>query len=204
MQGLERVPVIVWDRKWVNKSWRIHLKLTQESVVTPILLTGLIEQQVHIIIEEKESRLVIDPCFIFNVYAKGKVWFLALETCYEWQNPRTGINITAMYRENATLTILESIKGCTQEKLSPKETPPPKRETSPEKKVLLLGLHRLFELPRFQAFMTQKCDKIVADKVVCKNEFKSATGVASCADLSEETINAWRQEFNAWLKGGGN
>ena len=205
MQGLERVPVVVWDRKWVNKTWRIHLKLTQESVVIPILLTGLIERQLHVIIEDKDERLEINPCFIANIYPKGKAWFVALETCYEYQNPVTGVKVTAMYRENATLTILESLKASApQEKSAPKEPPPPKKETSPEKKTALLGLHRLFDLPRFQAFMAQKCDKIISDKAVCKNEFKVSTGVESCADLSEETINAWRQEFNAWLKGGGN
>jgi hypothetical protein len=161
-------------------------------------LSGMIDSQCSINLSNGITPLLIDPAYIVDVPTKGKKFLLVIETCYENQKD-LGPAITALYGQSVDLQIGKP--GAVPD-------PPPKIESSEEKKTLLMGLHRLFSVQRFQDFVFSHCLKkgiavSITDEKTCKAAFKKLIQVESCRDLSEEAINSWRTAFNEWINGGG-
>jgi hypothetical protein len=159
----------------------------------------MIDSQCSVNLSNDIASVLIDPAYIVDVPTKGKKFLLVIETCYENQKD-LGPAITALYGQSIMLQIGKP--GA-----APK-IPPAKTESSEEKKTLLMGLHRLFLVQKFQAFIFSKCLKAdiavnITDEKTCKAAFKQLVQVGSCRDLSEDAINSWRNAFNEWINGGG-
>jgi hypothetical protein len=196
----DSIPVTMIDRKWMRAAhaWRIFLLLPSADLAAS--LSGMIDSQCSIHLKGESASLLIDPAYIVDVPSKGNKFLLVVETCYETQKD-LGPDITALHQQSVGLQIgkpgAEPVSG----------KKPTLAPMSDEKKLLLMGLHRLFTLPKFGEFVRQLCEKKglpvrVSDDKARKVAFKKLAGIESCKDLTEGAINSWRTAFNEWLKGG--
>ena len=180
-------------------AWRCFLQLPSDGSAIAIYLTSLIDTKCSITLSTEQTSLTIDPAYIVDVPPKGTGFLFVIETCFESQKD-LGPEITALNKQALNLRIGPA--GNFQESARPAI----KAEMSDDKKVLLMGLHRLFPLPKFQQFVTALLTRKglmyeIHNEKECKIAFKKLAGVESCRDLTEEAINSWRTAFNESLRG---
>lgn len=194
---MSAIEVTIIDRKWMRAAhaWRVFLELP-DSPDLAASLSGMIDTQCSIALKNETTKVLINPAYIVDVPSKGKRFLLVVETVYEHQNT-LGPQITQLYGQTAQLKIGKATTSLL----------PPEEPLNEEKRKLLKGLHILFQNPRFQEFCHEKYigtwpeDE---DHKACKTAFKEMLNVKSCKELSEETINSWRNNFNEWLNRGRN
>jgi hypothetical protein len=204
LEELENISVVVVDRKWMaNKSWRIYLRLPIDRPLLPVIFSRLITENVYVSIMHPDAFIEIKPANIVNVPPyKGKTFLLVVETCYETQNAQVGPKITSIYGQDALLTVRELSAIESREHVPQKEPKETKSELPESMKTALMGLHRLFDNPKFQRFIQEQTSTVITNKDECKTAFKQLTGVESCRDIPEMKIEAWRLEFNSRLSRG--
>lgn len=198
MEYLSNIAVILEDRRWMKaaKAWRLFLKLPTDQPLIPSLLSGMIDQQFKVTLD----NITIDPAQIVDVPMKNKSFQLVIETCYEKQNGIAPF-ITDMAREGR-----ECLLSILPQSDEPQSTAPVSTEPRIDKEALK-GLHILFQNPKIQEYVIgvynrtcdvgQELENLTTEN--CKDAFKQLAHVASCKDLAPEYMTNWRKGLNQWL-----
>ena len=187
------ITAILTTRQWMRaaKAWRCHLGLPADKILAS-QLTAYIESKMHITLEGADGGEVdINPAFIVDVAAKGKKFYLVIETVYEKQ-ACIGPYLTNMSGESIIVKI-------SAENQSTKEptTKPTRGDINP---TLLASLHvKWFKNELFWRYLTNQTYINIADEATCKLVFRNFMKVDSCIELTQAAFDAMHQDFNAYV-----
>jgi len=199
------IAAVLTNRQWMRaaKAWRCHLELPADKILAS-QLTAYIDGKMHIALEgpaPDKSIVDISPAFVVDVAAKGKKFFLIIETCWEKQ-ACIGPYLTNLSGEKVTVRIAAE----DQEIVPPEEeaqAQPVRGDISPE---IVKGLHASwFHNEKFWSYLEGKigmeCGKIKAygGEKFCKRVFKEHMEVKSCTELTQAAFDVMLTDFNHFV-----
>ena len=189
-----RIQATLTTRQWMKaaKAWRCHLELPKDKTLA-VQLTAYIESKLIVtLVSADGSSVEINPAFIVDVAAKGKKFYLIIETVYEKQ-ACIGPYLTNMSWEKITVEITPLEQ--------PAETPGPKTARGDIAPTLLAALHsKWFKNEVFWRYLTNQTHINIADEATCKLVFRDFMKVDSCTELTQAAFDAMLQGFNTYVR----